>query len=69
VRPTSKVIDIYEWRRPVKPGELPKGCVLVDLSRPTQTETSEQPRKIRPSEIAMAIASVALISLLIANYV
>lgn len=66
---SDKVIDIYEWRRPVKPGELPRGCVLVELSTPTQNETGEQPRKMRLSEMALVIVSIALVSLLVANYV
>jgi hypothetical protein len=63
---SDKVIDIYEWRRPVKPGELPRGCVLVE---PTPNEMSEQPRKIKPSEVALMVVSIALVSLLVANYV
>jgi hypothetical protein len=62
---TSKVIDIYDWHRPRKPGELPRGCAI--LYRPT--ETTEQPRKMRPSEIGLAIASIALVSLLIVSFV
>jgi hypothetical protein len=65
----GKVIDIYEWTRPLKPGELPMGCTLVELSTPTQPETNERPRKMRPSELALAITLVVLISLLIASYI
>jgi hypothetical protein len=64
----NKVIDIYEWRRPLKPGEF-MGCALVELSTPTQPEKDERPRKLRPSEIALAITFAALVSLLIASYV
>jgi hypothetical protein len=61
----GKVIDIYDWRRPVKPGELFRGCALVALSTSTQPEKDEQPRKMRLSELALAV----LVSLLIASYV
>src|SRR6266404_869099 len=60
----DKVIHIYDWRPAFKPGEL--GCALVELSTPTQPERA---RKMRPSEVAMVIVSIALVSLLIAGYV
>jgi hypothetical protein len=61
----NKVIDIYEWRRPVKPGEF-MGCALTELPTPPETE---RPRKMRPSEVALMIVLVALVSLLVASYV
>jgi len=64
----NKVIDIYEWRRPVKPGELPRGCVLAELYTPTENGKNEQSRKMRPSEVALTVVSIALISLLIASF-
>jgi hypothetical protein len=64
----NKVIDIYEWRRPRKPGEF-MGCALVELSTPTETVKDERSRSMRPSEVAMVITLVALVSLLIASYV
>ena len=65
----DNVIDIYDWHRPVKPGELPRGCVLTVMDTPTETETNERPRKLRLSEKALAVALAALASLLIASYV
>ena len=64
----NNVIDIYEWHRPVRPGEFPKVCALFEL--PTPTEPSERPRrKLRPSELALVITLAALVSLLVASYV
>jgi hypothetical protein len=65
----NKVINIYEWRRPLKPGELPRGCVLTVMDMPIEPERNERPRKIRLSEIGLAIGLVTLLSLLIASYV
>jgi hypothetical protein len=65
----GKVIDIHDWYRPRKPGELPRGCALAVKDTPAQTETSEWPRKMRPSEIGLAIGLFTLVSLLIASYV
>ena len=64
----NKVIDIYEWRRPLKPGEF-MGCALAELSTPTPTEQKEQSRKVKPSEVALAGTLAVLVSLLIASYV
>ena len=66
----GKVIDIWDWRPALKPGELPRGCALVSLPTPPQTEQNEQPRrKLRPSEVALTVALVGLISLLIASFI
>jgi len=62
----GKVIDIYEWHRPLKPGELPRGCILTELPMPTQTD---KPRKLRLSEKALAVTLAALAALLVASYV
>ena len=61
----NKVIGIYEWTRPRKPGELPRGCVLAVMDTPPQADRHERPRKMRLSELALAV----LVSLLIASYV
>jgi len=62
----NKVIDIYDWHRPRKPGELPRGCALGELSTPPQTD---KPRKLRLSEKALAVTLAALAALLVASYV
>jgi hypothetical protein len=61
----NNVIDIYDWHRPLKTGELPRACVLAELYTPPETETK---RKMRPSELALAGTLVVLVSLLIATF-
>jgi hypothetical protein len=63
----EKVIHIYDWRPPWKPGE--PYCAIPVKVTPTQHEKNERSRMMRPSEVALVIASVALISLLIVHYV
>jgi len=65
----GKVIDIYDWHRPLKPGELPRGCYLTELPMPPETEQTKQLRRMRLSELALAISLVVLLSLLIASFV
>jgi hypothetical protein len=65
----NKVIDIYEWHRPLKPGEFPKVCAIPVEPTPTQPEKDERRRKMKPSELALAVTFAVLASLLIASYV
>jgi hypothetical protein len=64
----GKVIDIYEWHRPRKPGEF-MGCALYPTNTPPQPEASERPRKMKLSELALAVVSIVLVSLLIASFI
>jgi len=65
----NNVVDIYEWQRPVKPGEFIKVCALAELPTPAQTEISERPRKTRLGELALVLTLFALVSLLVASYI
>jgi len=62
------VIDIYEWHRPRRPAEF-MGGALAELPTPPETKTNERPRKMKLSELTLAVTFAVLVSLLIASYV